>query len=224
MHLAERDVKVDLNIAISRCQINVLTLTSQLISDLYTYKNTIQYIVQNLVDARGYVDGCGYESEIISVTSLEAASYVFGVHVGVLATNRADTGLDSNRIGQMALDNPPLGRALADLRHAIREPYDTAFYCYRAVESIMQHFRGFNDSEKGIAWQAMRDALNIDRQLIDQLQRMAAAQRHGELHPVTDEQRVLAMSVCNAVLKRFVILIQIGAGALDREQFPLLEA
>ena len=58
---------------------------------------------------------------------------------------------------------------LADFREAMRVAVGTGFFCYRAIEAMMQSMRGADITSDNSAWQQLRDRLRIDRSAIDEI-------------------------------------------------------
>lgn len=121
---------------------------------------------------------------------------------------------------------PALPRILGELRNSIMFPNDTAFHCYRAIETIRGHFDrrlGLGGSDdRGPAWQAMRGAIRFDRTYIQAIQDSAEAQRHGTRSPMTAEQRVEAMRRTWKIVDRFIVYIDRGFQTLPDADYTQL--
>jgi len=92
------------------------------------------------------------------------------------------------------------------MRHAVQVPQDTAFYCYRAVESIRQSWADAGDEKR--QWLEMNKALKIDRSAHDAIKDWADDQRHGAgVLPMTDSDRVAALQHVWEVMDRYLILV-----------------
>jgi hypothetical protein len=79
------------------------------------------------------------------------------------------------------------GRCLADLSFAIKRPDDTAFYCFRALESLRQSFG--SDLREAEQWAAMAKAVGSSKADMQPLRDHAFRARHGAHRAITDEER-----------------------------------
>ena len=99
--------------------------------------------------------------------------------------------------------------ALGDLREAIRSPNLTAFFCYRAIESLRQCYldpdKRDDEAERRNSWQLMRNELRVDRSWINQIQEASTLERHGILQAMSGEQRVNLMLHTWKVVDRFIL-------------------
>ena len=115
-------------------------------------------------------------------------------------------------------------RAINDLRYALANHYDTAFYSYRAIESIKVVFLdgdGTTREDDARAWEAMRMELRISRQFIMDIKRNADLQRHGRNTPVLAEERLETMRRAWLIVDRYVRYCLQGRSGLG-QGYPLL--
>ena len=115
--------------------------------------------------------------------------------------------------------------ALADLRAALEYPDDTAFYAYRAIETVRQSFvRGDSDTDaaRRKSWQALRDALNVDPESLDQARTLARPRRHGETGKPSlgEAQRFQVLTLARDVVQSFVSQLSTSDAAETAVQFP----
>lgn len=132
--------------------------------DVFTLKNIIETTLRRIVDIVGYSNGLRFDVDVISAISHRTDErHVFGYNIPALSKSRPV--LDKKwpvlidfdiSIISVLLKEPSLGMILADFREAIRMPHATGFFCYRAIEAIMQSFRCGNDNQ---TWARMRSAL-----------------------------------------------------------------
>jgi len=82
-----------------------------------------------------------------------------------------------------ASTNPLVRHALADHREARRLNEDSAFYCFRAIESLRQHFLADGVEDVGAArkrsWDQLREVLGVEREPIDEIRLVGNERRHG---------------------------------------------
>jgi hypothetical protein len=82
----------------------------------------------------------------------------------------------------IAVSNPFARSALADVRHALRFDEDCLFFCYRALDSLREHYAETTDAKSDFkSWEALRADLGIDRAEIYALKAFADKRRHGGL-------------------------------------------
>ncbi|MFF0532884.1 hypothetical protein ACFYT3_31500 [Nocardia amikacinitolerans] len=87
-----------------------------------------------------------------------------------------------DRYAQAAATNANIRHALADLRSALSLSDDTAFYCYRALESLRQEFIDDSDprpAREKRSWERLRAALGVDEERARELAALATPRRHG---------------------------------------------
>lgn len=106
-------------------------------------------------------------------------------------------------------------------------PEDTGFFCFRAVESIKQSFKGEENSGKSKqedkqAWGKLRNALNLHRSWIDVFNQDAGKQRHGGTVFMSGEVRISLMEHAWKVVDRFCVYLHRGSMVLPEDEFPLL--
>jgi hypothetical protein len=214
-------------ISISLSQISVLVEVKEKpeLLDLYTLKNVIEDTVRSVVDAFGYLTGRGYDVEITSSTDQNGMQAVFGVGIPELEEEgkHNERPLTLEKIMDNLGKSVFLAPALADLREAIRSAH-TGFFCYRAIESLRQHFRQPNDNDdKKPSWERLRTSLRIDKTWIDGVKKYADSQRHGENTFVSGQERVRIMQRTWKIVDRFLIYLESGSNTLPEDRFPILK-
>jgi len=211
-------------VSIDVSQVSVMLNTETVNVDLHTLKNYMEYIVRNLVDALGYLSGCGYDVEITSVTEPDGKQTVFGVGILELGETKRERPLEFPKLIEVINKSQHLRRALGDLREAIRSSSDTGFFCYRAIECIRQSFKREEDGkDDSPSWERLRDALCIDRSWINYLIKFAKPQRHGETPYMSGKDRDSAMQHAWKVVDRFCVYVQRGFQKLPENEFGMLK-
>ncbi|MCL5037226.1 MAG: hypothetical protein M1269_08945 [Chloroflexi bacterium] len=215
------DFEASLSIQVS--QVSVIVNLSDDTIDLETLKNIIENLVRGEVDIYGYLSGLGYDVEITAVVEPNGNHRVFGVGIQSLHEAKDERPFSYKETWEIVGKSPFLQHALANLRESIKVPHDTGFFCYRAVESIRQNFRkNTNGNDKKSSWERMRNALRIDKSWIDKLKVYGDPQRHGELKPISGEDRILLMEHAWKVVDRFLIYLKRDS-PLPVNEFPLLK-
>lgn len=214
-------------VSINASQVSIVIETTDKNAGLPTLKNYVEYLVRTIVDAYGYLTGRGYDVEITSVVDPDGKHTVFGVGIRELEEAKDERPLSFPALlGVMGMDKSQhLHRALGDLREAIRSPWDTGFFCYRAVECIRQSFVEKEDGDdKNPSWKRLRNALRIDRSWLEKYTKESAvAQRHGSTPYISGEDRVLAMKHAWKVIDRFCVYAHRGFIPISESEFDILE-
>jgi len=137
---------IEVKFEISWAQINVL-VNSEIERNIMDLRFTIEELVTAQVDFLGYKNGCGYQVEITSCMDVKKKTpIVFGVAVEDFHSEYQKTKelpdfeATYQTEANLAFTIVPLRRALHDLTQAMRGPGDTAFYCFRSLETIRGHF------------------------------------------------------------------------------------
>ncbi|HHW43813.1 MAG TPA: hypothetical protein GXX25_08400 [Desulfotomaculum sp.] len=191
----------DLFIQIIKSQIFVRFLASGEVRNIFTLRNIVEDATRMLLDVIGYLNGYGYDVEIIqAVQPNTGEKYVFGIDVPVLAGVCEKDGITYSDIF-MALsktDGYYLRRALADVREAMKSPMDTGFFCYRAIESLKNCYAkrsGLKPDDAQAdaqAWELFRNKYSVPKQEILGIKTFADPVRHGnypQAKPLTDKDR-----------------------------------
>ncbi|OBA59945.1 hypothetical protein A5647_15840 [Mycobacterium sp. 1100029.7] len=80
----------------------------------------------------------------------------------------------------LAISNSFAQSALVDVRHALRFDVDSPFFCYRALDSLREHYATTTDARsKKASWAKLRNELDIDEPVIRALKAFADTRRHG---------------------------------------------
>jgi hypothetical protein len=184
--------------------------------DLFTLRNVVASLVSSIADVAGWLHGYAYQVEMTAVTGPNTYQ-TFGIDVPVLVA-AAETSRVKDVAAILQLTTGPNGaylrRALADFRMAMLAPDDTAFYCYRAVESLRRSF----GATKGGRRAGLSTSLRIDDSwLIVYLERPANDVRHGGVAPVTDEDRQRLLLAAHEVIERYIVLRSSGESRVPPE-------
>lgn len=192
-------------------------------ADFATVRNFVGSVVSNIVDCGCLNLAVGYDVELISAHDVnEGTTVVFGPEIYGLSV--ADNELRTVKIGELLLaseKHPLFRKALTDFRNAIRDPEDTGFFCYRAVESLIHAVRkldGIGDKKKAIA--AIEVRLDLHSSCINMLRDLATNVRHGEFRWTTGHERELALRITREILQRFAR--SVGPDADPSARLPLL--
>lgn len=111
---------------------------------------------------------------------------------------------------------------LADFREAIRNPVGTGFFCYRAVDAMMQSMKTAGDRKDAAAWALLRNRLQVDRSAIDAIKEHADDARHGKYRTITGVDRANVFRLTDEIVRRFLTYLRRGKIPLALAEFPLL--
>lgn len=193
--------------------------------DIFTTRNLVRREVELVTGIAGFILGHSYDVEITKVFGAELTpTYVFGVDIPVLAQRAQERDLGSlvNAIASMCFGGNAqyLRRCLADLAFAIKRPDDTAFYCFRAIESLRQSF-GADLPEKE-QWAAMARAVGSGKGEMTPLREHAFPARHGVPPPLSDADRQQHFLYTWSVVEKYIDyrLVQEGRAAVFASPVP----
>ena len=170
--------------------------------NILTLRNVVHGLVQANIDAYGYVSGRGFRAEIVSVLSPDGQMEVFGCGVPVLESTVEERPIDIAAILTLSYESRWVRRMLADLSLAIREPIDSGFYLYRAIEAIRQHFQERANGENQ-AWERLRRELKVRRESLEEIKSFADEPRHGSWAQISDQQSARILSLAWEIAFRF---------------------
>jgi hypothetical protein len=178
--------------------------------DIHDLRNTVASHLTHQLSVAGYLTGNAYDLEITRVTAPHGAvDYVYGIDIPCIAEKMR--GKFSPEAYNNLLDKTtgPLGlsllRCFTDLTLAMKHPMDTAFYCYRAIEALRQHCGARHQIEgKKLQWPKFREILGIDEIEIAQIRDAAEGVRHGEVVPVTNEQRAALLTQTWGIVEKYL--------------------
>jgi hypothetical protein len=149
--LREFGLKFGFCIAIQSSQVIVdVRLLEGAEPDLLSLRNFVVREVSSLTDIIGYMKGYHLSVEIISAVKQGTGfHHVFSVDIPILAERRRENSNSLSMKTLAAVGHSLFAqRALQDFQYAMREPIDTGFYCYRALEAMMQSFRKPEEDKK----------------------------------------------------------------------------
>ncbi len=176
------------------------------------------------LNSYGYLSGRGYDVEITSVVDPNGQQTVFGVGIRELEKTKDDRPLSFEELLSVMSKSPHLHRALGDLREAIRSPFDTGLFCYRAIECVRQHFKEDKDGDNNSpSWECLRQNLRIERSWIQPLENLSKEQRHGSSPYMSESERVRLMQHAWKVVDRFCVYIRRNFQPLPDSEFEILK-
>jgi hypothetical protein len=215
-------VAYDVSLGVADGQVSASVKVTSGAPDIHTLRGLVAVDLQAMVDLIGYAVGLQYAVDIISAASLDSADrVVFGIRIPVLAERvRLDFGkLDADLIASVT-QNVATQMALRDFNEAMGNAVNTAFYCYRAIETLMQDVRAEGDNDRQ-AWDRFRAALRVDRRAIDYIERKVADHRHGKLAAINHDERTNLFRITDEVIWRHLNFLKSGRLDLAEDDFPM---
>lgn len=202
----------ELGVEIILNQIFAKYLSQNEVTNIFTLRNIVEDAVRSIVDVAGYIHGYAYDVEIVQLTQPNTAmKQVFGIDVPVLAGVCEQAGINIHDvIGLLAQPSSYFVRhALADLRESVKSAKDTAFFCYRAVESLKNAFlvKYQASGDENTKWELFRTQYQIERDDIMSIKAFADPVRHGnyvDAKPMSDPERADFFRKTWGIVNKFV--------------------
>jgi len=219
------EFRIELHASQLILDINVLSGNA----DIGTLKNLATSLARGLAHIIGYRVGGHFDAEIVSAIDRDSDDWrVFGVEIPVVADKRRRerTGerIEVRTALFMAVGQSTAAQmALDDFTSAMLRPTDTGFYCYRAIEAMMQSMKsGPTDTNDGPAWERLRTDLRVERAVIAVVQKHAEMPRHGKPTGMSDADRATVLDLTDRIIERFLAYLLAGKQALSESDFPTL--
>lgn len=184
--------KTALNIVLN--QVTVL-VRSDVEWDIFDLRNVAKQLVADQLAMVGYIKGYAYEIEIRQVLNTEKGiDYVYGIDIPCIGERNKEKDINVEVPKIMAHWGGENGifvrRCLNDLIMAMKHSDDTAFYCFRALESLKHYCRvRFKiDSESG-QWKKLSEITGTGKGDIEFIRDKAFPARHGDVVGITSDER-----------------------------------
>jgi hypothetical protein len=194
-------------------------------ADLSSLRNVARDCIRMITDLVGYERGCWFDVEVVSAIRRDTNDWsVFGTEIPILASrrNKGPIGAIDGAVVDAIIREPATQLVLADFREAMRSPVGTGFFCYRAIEAMMQSMKASADDADAPAWQLLRERLRVDRSAIDAVKQHADFPRHGKLSGMRDAERARVFELTDEIIERFIAYLVCGKAALEDGDFPVL--
>lgn len=185
--------------------------------DVLDLRNIVKTLVQNYLSMTGYLTGHAYDMEITRVICHQlGVDYVFGIDIPCVANRRVlpDIGAALNELNKKTDHEHGvfLNRCFTDLTFAMKHADDTAFYCYRAIESLKNHCAAVNGlAEKGRdeQWKKFREISTCNEATIRKIKIEADQLRHGGDPHGTGANNEMILSMTFSVVDSYIDNFQI---------------
>jgi len=182
-------------------QVYILYSTDNNELKLHDIRNIAKQLIADKLSMIGYLLGYAYEIDLTRIISIEKnIDYVFGIDIPCIAERSKDLTPEgfnaefirvTSIIGKQESYSIYIYRCLNDLKHAMVNPDDTGFYCYRAIESIKQFCRyKYGIEIERDQWTKLSELTGYNSSKVQFIKEKADPVRHGDLSVITDEDRV----------------------------------
>lgn len=181
--------------------------------DFGTFINDVRSVVGGVVDALGFELAVPLRFEAThAIKDGEAVSFI---KPGWPDLRALETPPDNDWVPEVRLapivgatvETPLIRYAVADAQRAIEMPDDTAFYCYRAIESLRLLFLEGDDdtgTPRATSWNLLRTELGVTRSDLDAVKRFADRRRHGGHHILSEEDRLQCLLTTRRAIRSAV--------------------
>ncbi|WP_342051565.1 MULTISPECIES: hypothetical protein [unclassified Cupriavidus] len=180
--------------------------------DIFDLRNVVNNIVRHNLDMLGYLLGHAYEFSVTRVVNPERQiDYVFGIDTPCVSQAGENFDLPAEVAKLRDKSSGTLGvyvnRCFGDLVSALKHADDTAFYCYRAIESLRHHCaakNGIAGESKVVQWQRFRESAGCDEAKLRDIKVAADGLRHGDPMAPSNEDRVGMLVSTWGIVRRYL--------------------
>jgi hypothetical protein len=207
--------------------ISLSTTLAEPVEDLATFKNEIMPLVRCIFDTIGYQVGRAIDVKLTTVLDTSNNMLMpFDDRVDELSRTQAERPSTIEELVPMACGSIALMDALRDLRQAIQYPNDTAFYCARAIESLVNTFRSSNSPDntqsRNQAWSDFRQNLLVGQDVINRMRGISNAPRHGVRQELTGTKRVQHLRRAWKIMDRYISFLKNQKQPLQSDRYSEL--
>lgn len=225
MSLSSENRPIQGTLDITHSAITITVPCTEPLHDLLTVKDRLQRWALITIASYGFVQGLGLDVEITKEIGVSRPPLVF-VKTNAEIPRAAKPAEDLARYWNLTAQHTsrPLRLALINYMRALREPEEAMMFCYRALEALC-HDPNFYISEKEMKqnWQALRNALNLDKAYLDPLTERATDHRHGGQMIPSREEYTAGLETAHCVIERYAAYLENGHHSLSLEGFPQLK-
>lgn len=181
--------------------------------------------IRSVLDLIGYESALSFDLEILSATWGANQRWVFGINVPALVESRQAHPPSAVSVDLLAAvgANPGSQYILADFREAIRVPEGTGFFCYRAIEAMMQSMKEFEgEKEETVSWPRLRETLQVSKETLYHLKRHADFPRHGKRSSISNDERTKVFRTTDNIIRRYLQYLLLGKAGLSAKDHPII--
>ncbi|ALP62843.1 hypothetical protein [Paraburkholderia caribensis] len=197
MRDATSDVTRVLFVEIIYNQVVARIETDTPLDDHFTAKNAVDDAVRTILDGVGFGMAHAYDLDLVQFADpVSPRKQVFGINIPA-ASGIADSFGVNFEVIWTVLSAPNgwlVRRALSDMRESIHSAADTAFFIYRAIETLMSGYASANQlpPKSSSTWESFRSRYGLEEQAIKNIKLLADPMRHGrvvEIKGMSDDER-----------------------------------
>lgn len=215
-------IQLDLVININDSKIQVDLEINRDVIDVGTLNNTVCDVLRSLVAPYCYLRGIGLDVEITYCTKPDGSKEEFILPIQEIIDMESEYKGNPQELFNIMSMNDQLREALENIRLALRATKDLGFFCYRAIEAIMQDFkRGKGDEKK--AWRLLQSSLNVEEGYIMGLKKYSDGPRHGKVLGFTSTEAASIITMVKRIIDRYIIYLQNGSKILKESDYPYLK-
>ncbi|NLV04096.1 hypothetical protein [Haloferax volcanii] len=209
LHYESNLTTFDMELYIHGSHILAEVTPTEEVNNLATLRNLVESAVESLTDQLAFLQGIYVHARMIGVIGPDGYKHVFGHSHGAISGRFTPEEISEDWMPKIqAIYHTEAGKylqhCLTDFRLALEHAEDTGFYCYRAVESLRQYFKSKGVS-KTESWSDLRDAVEIDRDTIEEnIKQYADDRRHGDPTSITNEDRTRVLETAWEIIRGFV--------------------
>lgn len=187
---------------INNSRILLSYITNKPIINYLDLKNiAIEFVIRPWVDLYCYIKSYNYDIEIETAFDIANHSVIQFSVQGEFDIDRSESEEAELFKYFFELFNLKqylyLKDIIADYRRAISEPAETAFYCYRAIETIRIY--GFQDK-----WNELNNTLGYQKDDYDLLLELSKSKRHGNNPLISGTTRSEIMKFTRVLIDKFL--------------------
>lgn len=174
------DVNIgNIHIVVAYSQITIIADIINDDTDIFTIRNSIQSYINHTICVLDYAKGQFHTLDIKQYMTSSGEIFNFGANDFAVSARLSTVKNTIDRLFQITKGEKGLiiRQCFFDLTKAIQFPEDTGFYCYRAIESLLQYFDAATNKKQ--AWESLRQATNTTREEIDKIKNVSDQNRHG---------------------------------------------
>jgi hypothetical protein len=195
-------------------------------TDIDTLRNLVAQQVRTITDIIGFQYGGKFDVDVDFAVSQDegGAGRFFSNTIPALVNLREKDmlAIAHERLSAIMHDNAAQF-ALADFREAMGNPLGTGFFCYRAIEAMMQSMKpDLGNYKDAPYWRKLKSELRIDSSTLWYLKSHADLPRHGKPNSITDEERQTVFELTHKIINRYLAYLTSGKSPLSPDAYPVL--
>lgn len=186
---------MDISIILNQIYVNYSTEKNRL--SVFDIRNIVKTILTDILSIFGFIKSYAYDVEITRIVNKELnIDYVFGIETHLIEKRNLnkDLNLELQKILDLIFKEREnaifIRRCLNDLVNAMKNPIDTGFYCYRAIESLKQYCKyKYNLEKEADQWKKLSNITGFNKDKIKLIREFSLTTRHGDIKSISDENR-----------------------------------